>query len=111
MSNPKASAIARSPLQRLQDAGLVVVGFVGFDPIICDATLPDGKNIYFTAWEYSWELKITEWNMASLDSLFNLEVSYPEYSVEKLMSLETAADLILASIALYQLSSGKGAIA
>jgi len=111
MSNPKTSAIARSPLQRLQDAGLVVIGFGGFDPVACDATLPDGEDVYFVAWDYSWQLKITVCSKTSLYTLFNLEVSCSKYPTGELMPLEVAADLILNAIALYQLSSGKGAIA
>ena len=110
MGNPKISAIARSPLQRLQDAGLVVTMLGGFDPVACDATFPDGKALYFVAWDYGWELKITVCDRTSLDTLFNLEVSYAEYSTGELMLLESVADLILSAIALYQLSGDRASI-
>jgi len=111
----KAPAIAINPLQRLQDEGLVVTAFGGFDPVLCEATFPDGKALYFRASGESWELAIAFYSDDALDGTSECFTTSSEYGNKHFdagyMPLEVVANLILASIALYQLSCGKGAIA
>jgi len=103
----------RDPLQELREAGLYIDLFGGFCPVQCEATLQDGKALYFRASGESWELAIapTLDDAVSGDNAF-LTIS-AEYGTEQFeagyMPLETVADIILSAIALYRLSSGKGA--
>jgi len=108
----KAPSPNRDPLQELREAGLYIDLFGGFCPVQCEATLQDGKALYFRARGESWELTIapTPDDAVSGDNT-SLTIS-AEYGTEQFeagyMPLETAADLILTAIALYQLSCGKG---
>jgi len=61
MSNSEATKLnliapSRNPLQKLREAGLVVTAFGGFDPVQCEATLPDGRKLYFRAIGKYWDL-------------------------------------------------------
>jgi len=120
MSNSEATKLnliapSRNPLQKLREAGLVVTEFGGFDPVQCKATLPDGRKLHFLAIGKSWDLVIgitSDEFEAGIGSSFSITSEYwHEHFEGGYMPLETAADIILSAIALYQLSSGKGAIA
>lgn len=112
VTKSKAPAPNRDPLQELREAGLYIDLFGGFCPVQCEATLQDGKALYFRARGECWELTIaaTPDDAASGDNA-SLSIS-SEYGTEQFeagyMPLETAADIILSAIALYRLSSGKG---
>ena len=109
----KAPLSSRDPLQELREAGLYVVTLGGYCPVQCEATLPDGRKLYFRAigkyWDLVIELTSDEFE-GGIGSAFSISSKYEneQFSAGE-MPLETVADIILSAIALYQLSSGKGA--
>jgi len=109
----KASSPNRDPLQKLREAGLYIDLFGGFCPVQCEATLPDGRKLYFRAIGKYWDLVIeltSDEFVSGTGSCFSITSEYWHEQFEAgCMPLETAADIILSAIALYQLSSGKGA--
>jgi len=111
----KAPTIAIDPLQRLREAGLYVVTLGGYCPVQCEATLPDGRKLYFRAIGKRWDVAIgltSDESVSESSAAFSISSKYEneQFSAGE-MPLETVADIILSAIALYQLSSGKGAIA
>jgi len=111
----KAPSPSRDPLQELREAGLYIDLFGGFCPVQCEATLQDGRKLYFRAIGKYWDLVIgltSDESVSGTGSCFSISSKYENEQFEAgYMPLETAADIILSAIALYHLSSGKGAIA
>jgi len=120
MSNSEATKLnliapSRDPLQELRKAGLYVVMLGGYCPVQCEATLPDGRKLYFLAIGKSWDLVIeltSDEFEGGIGSSFSITSEYwhERFSAGE-MPLETVADIILGAIALYQLSSSSRAIA